>query len=190
MTRFTILALSGSLRAGSSNTTLLHAMAKLAPSNVAFKFYDGLGGLPHYNPDQEDAAIPSVIEWRTLISSVDGILICSPEYARGVPGSLKNALDWLVGGIDIVNKPVAVINASPHSTHAHASLMVILETMSARVIPEASITVPLRGRKLSAREIADDAPMAGILQAALAVFFREVSNNVSGGGRNSPPTTA
>ncbi len=189
MKRFTILALSGSLRAGSSNTVLLHAMVKLAPSNVTFKFYGGLGGLPHYNSDQEDTAILSVTEWRMLIGSVDGILICSPEYARGVPGSLKNALDWLVGGIEIVDKPVALINASPCSTHAHESLMLILETMSARVIPEASVTVPFRGRKLTATEIAVDSLLAGKLQAALDVFFREVSNRRGGGDRNSTQTT-
>src|SRR6185312_14488000 len=144
MKRRSILALSGSLRAESSNTVLLHAMAQLSPAHATVEFFEGLGGLPHYNPDQEDAAISSVVAWRSLVKSVDGLLICSPEYARGVPGALKNALDWLVGGIEIVNKPVALINASPYSTHAHASLMVILETMSARVIPEASITVPLR----------------------------------------------
>ncbi len=186
MKQFTVLALSGSLRAGSSNTVLLHAMAKLAPSNVTFKFYEGLGGLPHYNPDQEDATIPSIVEWRTLINSVDGILICSPEYARGIPGSLKNALDWLVGGIEIVGKPVALINASPHSTHAHASLTLILETMSARVIPEASITVPLRGKKLTAPEIAVDSLLSGKLRTAIGIFLCEVSKESSGGDRNSP----
>ena len=92
-----------------------------------------------------------------------------------------------MGGIEIVDKPVALVNASPYSTHAHASLAVILETMSARVIPEASITVPLRGTRLTAPEIAADSLLAGKLQAALDVFFREVSNPGSGGDRHSPP---
>jgi NAD(P)H-dependent FMN reductase len=189
MKPFTILALSGSLRAESSNTVLLHAMAKLAPPNVTFDFFEGLGGLPHYNPDQEDIAIPRVAEWRSLVRSVDGILICSPEYARGVPGSLKNALDWLVSGIEIVDKPVALINASPYSTHAHASLMVILQTMSARVIAEASITVPLRGRKLTASEIAVDPLMAAKLQTALDLFFREIREKRIQGDCRPPPAT-
>jgi len=142
MEHFEILAISGSLRAGSSNTALLHAVAGLAPGNVKLSPYCGLGDLPHYNPDREDEPIPTVNDLRTRVSHADAILICSPEYARGVPGVLKNALDWLVGGVEIVRKPVAVINASPYSTHANAALKLILATMSACVSEEASITVP------------------------------------------------
>lgn len=166
-----ILAVSGSLRTGSSNTILLEAIAELAPSDVSFEFYRGIAELPHYNPDREDDAIPNVADWRARVSAADGILICSPEYARGVPGALKNALDWLVGGIEIVGKPVALINASPYSTHAHASLMIILATMSARVISEASVTVPLRGKNLTAGEIARDPVLAAKLRSALDVIL-------------------
>jgi hypothetical protein len=92
-----------------------------------------------------------------------------------------------VGGIEIVGKPVALINASPYSTHAHASLMVTLETMSARVIAEASITVPLRGRKLTASEIAVDPLMAGKLQTALDIFFREIAGKSIQSDCRPPP---
>jgi NAD(P)H-dependent FMN reductase len=175
MQPYTLLAISGSLRAGSSNTTLLHAAGALAPSGVTLDFYEGLGDLPHYNPDREDEPIPVVTNFRERVRRADGILICSPEYARGVPGSLKNALDWLVGGIEIVRKPVAIINASPHSLHAHAALTLILETMSAHVIRTASITVPLRGRKLSEAEIVADAGIADALRVALVVLTQAMA---------------
>lgn len=176
-----VLAISGSLRAGSSNATLLEAAASLLPEKNTVEFYRGLDLLPHFNPDRENEAIASVSDLREKIRTADGILICSPEYARGVPGALKNALDWLVGGIEIVGKPIALINASPHSTHAHAALALILETMSAKVIPEASITVPLRGRKLPAGGITGDAEIIGALRVAMVAFARAMET-----GRRSP----
>jgi NAD(P)H-dependent FMN reductase len=60
------------------------------------------------------------------------VLICSPESAHGVPGTLKNALDWLVGSEELVGKPVAVLNLSERATRAHASLIETLHTMAAR----------------------------------------------------------
>lgn len=165
-----MLAISGSLRTGSSNAALLEASARLLPTHVAAEFYRGLELLPHFNPDRENEVIVSVSDLREKVRASDGLLICSPEYARGVPGSLKNALDWLVGGIEIVGKPVALINASPHSTHAQAALTTILGTMSAKVIPDASITVPLRGRKLPADGIAGDAVITSALRVAMTAF--------------------
>src|SRR5690349_21363282 len=103
-----ILAISGSLREGSSNTAVLQAAAALAPLGVEIILYDGLGRLPHFNPDLDgENAVAPVAEWRARLQSADGVLISSPEYAHGVPGSLKNALDWVVGSGEFVNKPVA-----------------------------------------------------------------------------------
>jgi chromate reductase, NAD(P)H dehydrogenase (quinone) len=176
MESYTILAVSGSLRAASSNSVLLQVASTLAPAGVTFQLYHGLGDLPHYNPDRDDEIIPNVEALREKVRMADGILICSPEYARGVPGSLKNALDWLVGGIEIVRKPVALINASPYSTHAQAALKIILETMSANVVSDASITVPLRGRKLPPGGMAEDPVIADALRTALVVFTKAIQD--------------
>ncbi len=138
--------------------------------------YSGLEGRPHYIPDLEDDPCPAVFYLRTRVRAADGILICSPEYARGVPGGLKNALDWLVGGTEIVRKPVALINASQYSVHAHAALTLILETMSADVIRDASVVVPLRGRKLTAPAIAADPALAEALRHVLLVLERAMGN--------------
>ena len=94
-----ILAISGSLRAASSNTALLRAAGALAPEGVEVVLYEGLAGLPHFNPDLDDldtgTAPPAVVGFRSRLDASDGVSISSPEYAHGVPGAMKNAIDWV-----------------------------------------------------------------------------------------------
>ncbi|GAA6620984.1 NADPH-dependent FMN reductase [Scytonema sp. NUACC26] len=137
-----ILAISGSLRSASSNTALLRSAITLAPKGVEIAMYNGLGNLPHFNPDLEGTELPSVKDFRTQLQISDGVLISSPEYAHGIPGVLKNVLDWVVGSGELYRKPVALLNASPRALYAQASLKEILLTMDARIINEASITIP------------------------------------------------
>jgi chromate reductase len=176
-----ILAISGSLRAASSNTALLRAAATLAPEGMEIVLYGGLGDLPHFNPDLEDAEPLSVTELRHQVRTADGLLISSPEYAHGVPGVLKNALDWLVGGSEIVYKPIALWNASPRATHAQESLAETLRTMSTRIVPEASIAVLLLGRRIDTAGIASDPELSGPLRAALAAFARAIDCRAKAG---------
>ena len=165
-----ILAISGSLRQVSSNTALLKAAIVAVSANVEMKLYGGLGDLPHFNPDLEPMELPSVINLRAQVKWADGLIISSPEYAHGVPGVLKNALDWLVSGEEFVGKPVALFNASPRATYAQAALTEIVTTMAGRIIPEASITVALLGKNLDAAGIVADAEIFGELQAAIGLF--------------------
>ena len=126
-----ILGISGSLRARSSNTELLRAASLMAPSGVCVTLFSGLDALPHFNPDLDGEGgvpPPRIRDFRRRIRRADALLICSPEYAHGVPGALKNALDWLVSTPDVVYKPVGLLNASPRSTHAQASLAETLRT--------------------------------------------------------------
>ena len=170
-----LLAISGSLRAVSVNTAVLRAAASLAPSGTEILVYKGLGNLPAFNPDLDNDAPPDVVQmFRREIGLADGLLISSPEYARGVPGSLKNALDWLVSSSEFPGKPVALIQTSPRAVDAPAQLRLILTTMSARLIDEASITLPLLGRSFDAKEIADEASLSGPLRGALAVFVEAI----------------
>ena len=128
-----ILAISGSLRARSSNTELLRAAALVAPAGWTFDLYDGLGALPHFNPDldTEGSTPPEPVrDLRARIAAADALLICSPEYAHGVPGSLKNALDWMVSDAAMIGKPIGLLNASARSTFAHPQLAETLRTMS------------------------------------------------------------
>jgi chromate reductase, NAD(P)H dehydrogenase (quinone) len=165
-----ILAISGSLRQVSSNTALIQAAISLSPKNVEMKLYGGLGDLPHFNPDLEPIEPPSVTDLRKQIGWSDGLVISSPEYAHGVPGVLKNALDWLVSGEEFINKPIALFNASPRAIHAQASLTEILTTMSGRIVPEASIAVSLLGKNLDPTGIMDDSEISSELQAAIVAF--------------------
>jgi NAD(P)H-dependent FMN reductase len=88
-----------------------------------------------------------VAELRTALLANDGILISAPEYAHGVPGGLKNLLDWVVGWGELADTPVALWHASVYGEHARASLAEILTTMSMRLVTEASLTIHLRGKK-------------------------------------------
>lgn len=164
------LAISGSLRAHSTNTEVLRACAILAPASVRITIFGGLGDLPHFNPDldKEGARLPPSVEsFRAEIDAADALLISSPEYAHGVPGVLKNALDWLVSAPGMLFKPIGVINISSRSTHAYASLLETLRTMSTVPVAEASIELSLASRSQSAAEIAADPQIADRLRASL-----------------------
>ncbi|WP_165073779.1 NADPH-dependent FMN reductase [Paludisphaera rhizosphaerae] len=170
-----ILAVSGSLRARSSNTAVLNAAVKLAPPGVEVVLFEGIGALPHFNPDVDEAGPPAtVLEWRSQVERAQGLLICSPEYARGVAGVMKNALDWLVSGPEFYEKPVAVINASQRATQADANLRVTLTTMSGRLVEPASITLPLLGKNLDAEAIVADPSLSSALRDALRNFAEAI----------------
>lgn len=165
-----VLALSGSLRASSSNTALLRAVVRLAPPDMIVELFDGLGQLPLFNPDLEMADPVPVAYLREQIMSADALIIASPEYAHGITGVMKNALDWMVGCEAFVNKPVALLNASPRATHAQAALRETVFVMSARIIENASITVPILGSNLSEDGIVLHPEISALLRAALAAL--------------------
>ena len=168
-----LLAISGSLRAESSNARLLRAAAAVAPAGVRLTLYEGLAALPHFNPDLDgEGAVPppAVAEWRRRLAAADGVVISSPEYAHGVPGSLKNALDWIVSSGELTDKPVALLTAAPGGgAFAHGALTATLAVMGARVLPEASLQVT------TARVGVDPA-----LERALAERLRVLAAAISG----------
>jgi chromate reductase, NAD(P)H dehydrogenase (quinone) len=163
-----ILALSGSLRRVSSNSALIGAVARLAPDTVVVSIYRELEEIPPFNPDRDgDSAPASVARFRAALQACDAVVISSPEYAHGVSGVLKNALDWVVGSGELVDKPIALINASGRAKHAWAALVETLTVMSAQVISEASITIALEGRSLDADGIAGDTELSIALTSAI-----------------------
>lgn len=145
-----ILAISGSLRAASSNSAILRLAAEEAPDGIEVFQYDGIGTLPFFNPDLDGALDdpslpPPVRQLRAAIAAADVLLISSPEYAHGISGVMKNALDWLVGGAEMIDKRVVLFNTAPHATHAHAAIQETLRTMSARVDADAALSIAMRG---------------------------------------------
>jgi chromate reductase, NAD(P)H dehydrogenase (quinone) len=167
-----ILALSGSLRRASTNSALLGAAKLLAPPHVEIDIWQGAENLPHFSPDLESAP-PAIVEHlRQAVGQCDGLLIACPEYARGLPGSFKNLLDWLVGGETFISKKVAQWNASPRAFEAQKSLRLVLETMSGQIVDEAALTLPLIAKEVTAQSIAADPDIAPAIRAAMESFAK------------------
>lgn len=147
--------ISGSLRQKSSNTALMNAIIGMAPETMKFTIYDGLNDLPHYNPDIDTEEGPASVEdLRRQLTEADGVLFCTPEYGNGVPGVLKNALDWLVSSVVFMNKPTAVISASPTpmgGDKAHASLLLTLRMTNAKIVE--GLIIPQINLKLSQERV-------------------------------------
>jgi chromate reductase, NAD(P)H dehydrogenase (quinone) len=171
-----ILAISGSLRAASLNSALLRAVVCLTPADIHVELFTGLGNLPLFNPDIEITDSPSVANFHARLVAADGVIIASPEYAHGVTGVMKNALDWMVGSDAFVNKPVALFNASPRATIAQASLKETLTVMSAQIIESASITLPIIGSTLDELGIVKHPSISTSIREALHAFYTEIVN--------------
>jgi chromate reductase len=149
-----ILGISGSLREGSSNTTLLKLAAENAPAEVELEIFRGLDGLPFFSPELDVDPPEAVTAFRTKLKEADGILISTPEYAFGMPGSLKNALDWTVSSGEFAGKTVAALSASPTSAggdKAHAALLMTLQAMASEVVAAASMPMPRIYKRLNAQ---------------------------------------
>jgi NAD(P)H-dependent FMN reductase len=171
-----LLALSGSLRKGSRNTAVLKAASLVSPGEVAITLYTGLADLPAYNPDLEGNAPPSVLRLRSMLASADGLLLASPQYAHGIPGALKNALDWLAGSGALVEKPVALLAISPRDGWAHTMLAETLRTLSARVLGDAAIQLPYASQCEGRGGVAN-ADLLASLRSAIARLVHSIQRH-------------
>jgi NAD(P)H-dependent FMN reductase len=152
-----ILAISGSLRADSSATAVMKEVTSMMPEGVHVTVYEGLGNLPHFN---DSLTVPAEVDqFRKMVAEADGVLICTPEYAFGIPGSLKNALDWTVGTGEFVEKPVALITAASVGKNAHAALLLTLTALSARVAEGAEMVIPFIRARLDENKKIKDASL-------------------------------
>ena len=168
-----ILAISGSLRHTSTNTNILKACAKLAPPGVEIKLYDGLDKLPYFSPEldtETSIPAPAVKDLREQLKHADAVIFCTPEYAFGVPGVLKNALDWIVSSGEFYDKKTAVISASPLATggdKANASLVQTLTVMSAKIPEENKVLIPIVRTKIDDQGNITDTGLITILQKVI-----------------------
>jgi len=128
---------------------IIRAIVSMAPADVSWEIFDDLGTLPHFNDPEE--APPSVAAFKTKLAEADAVLICTPEYAFGIPGSLKNAIDWTVGSGELVEKPVALITASSQGEKGHAAMLMVLTALSAKVAPTATLLISFVRSKLDAQ---------------------------------------
>ncbi len=181
-----VLALCGSLRRASINAALLRAAARLAAPAADIEVADWLGRLPLFDPDREADVPPPVQALRLGVAGADAILIASPEYAHGVSGTIKNALDWLVSFEPFIHKPVAVVNASPRAHHADDALRETLRTMSAALVGERSFTVELLGAGLDEDAMVAAPGVAAVVAAAVAALRAEIARQAAAGVPSFP----
>jgi chromate reductase len=135
-----LVLISGSLQRVSANRALLDVAARCAEDLARVSWYDGIGDLPHLNLDLIGDDLAAVVEWRAAVTAADGVLIASPEYAHSLPGSLKNALDWLVGTGELYDKPVGLMSAGTSGgERALAALAQTLNAQGSTVVGQLSV---------------------------------------------------
>jgi len=156
MKRIHILGISGSLRADSTNTIILKTLGSLLPSDATFEIFEGLDEIPHFSPGHSDTE--PVTRLKAAIAQADAVVICTPEYAFGVPGTLKNALDWTVGTGELNDKPVSAISASPLNSggnNALASLLLTLTALGTKKNEASALSIPNVKGKIAEGRVRD-----------------------------------
>jgi NAD(P)H-dependent FMN reductase len=163
-----VLALSGSLQAASGNTRLVEAVAAAAPDGVDVIVWGGLAEVPPFRPDAADEGGPAVAELRRLVAAADLVVLATPEYAGGMPGTVKNALDWLVGSGELYGAAVVVVSAAPTAERGQGARRWCEETLRMQGADvRASFSVALRGdRDPAALAAASAAVLDAIADAA------------------------
>ena len=163
-----MLAISGSLRAQSTNTALLRAATLVAPFHIDIVLYEELETIPPFNSDLDVQPGPeSVTRLRTALRDSAAVIFSTPEYAHGVPGAPKNALDWTVGSGELSAKPVTLFNASARGEYAQTSLREVLKTMDARLLSDSEIMIPLLGKTLDASAISANPQFAALILSSI-----------------------
>lgn len=146
---------------------------------MEISIYDGIGTLPHFSPDLDDDALlpeaPAAL--RETLAKVDGLLIACPEYMHCLPGSFKNALDWMVGCQKFPGKPVALFQATSRHEHVPAMLRDVLKTMAAHVVEEASYALPASTNLITANDIAGDPLIAEAIRGKLSLFAEMLASD-------------
>jgi NAD(P)H-dependent FMN reductase len=178
-----VLLISGSLRLGSVNVAVLRTAQEIAPPNTTTRTYRAMGDLPHFNPDDDRHPLsPSIASLRLEIARADALLFCTPEYVGGLPGSLKNLLDWTVGGIEMNGKPVGWINAASPAApaggeDAYDVLRKAMVYVGARIIEPACIRIPVSRRDVDPVGIIRDDSIRCRIAASLSALTRPLRDH-------------
>lgn len=172
-----IFAICGSTRQNSSNHQLIKAISTLFEDELEINLYNNISQLPHYNPDDDRENIQEVVlNFRKAFETADGILICTPEYAHGVPGSLKNALDWAVSSSSFSGKPTVLITASTDGRYGHAALLETLKVIEAKDVDALQLIIPFIKTKLLNEKITEEKTLKTVV--LLMKTFIEKMNSI------------
>jgi chromate reductase, NAD(P)H dehydrogenase (quinone) len=176
-----VLAISGSLRAGSNSTALLRALREEAPEGIDVVLWNGLKEIPPYDHDDDGVpALPAVAALRDAVGEADAVFFATPEYNSSIPGALKNALDWASRPLAtnaFRNKPVGVIGSSAGAfggVWAAAELRKVLAAMGARVT-EVELAVGHAGEKFREDGSLIDGDVRQALREALETLAAEAA---------------
>jgi len=154
-----ILAICGSLQAKSANRSLIESAQRLAPSGITVSIFNGLGELPHFNPELDGPACPAaVLHWRQAIAASDALLIAAPEYGHSLPGVLKNAIDWLIGSGELEEKLIAFTASTPVSIRGRLGLRALRDALGA-------VRAQLVGGEPVVRGPSEEADIVALLRA-------------------------
>lgn len=153
-----VIAICGSTRTNSVNLSFITAISELAKNKFNVVLFNNIADIPHFNPDIDNDNPPEKVkQFRSLLQTADGILICTPEYAMGVPGTLKNAIDWTVSSCEFSKKPTALITASSVGEKGHAALKETLSIIEAEMTEETQLLIPFAKTKIDANNTIKDA---------------------------------
>jgi len=170
-----ILAIPGSIRQPSSAQQLLDEMVKLMPKGVEVNCFTGLSGIPAF--DGSEPAPEAVDAFIDLLQNADGVIIVTPEYAFGIPGALKNALDWTVSSGDFYNKPTALITASSQGEKGHAAMLLVLSALGAGIDSETSLLIPFIRTRFNAAGALTDVAIIDEIKKLLEAFLFNIKIN-------------
>lgn len=175
-----LLAIPGSVRSGSYNLALLNSMSELSSENTHITVFDRMKDIPPFDPDLGELEPPEAVTYlMSMIKGSDGVIFSTPEYAHGIPGVLKNALDWLVSSDVLVLKPVVVASVSTSGLggiRAHTPLILVLSAMNSNVLVEGSINVPYASNQFDANNHLKDDLTKMAIGVSLAALERAIRN--------------
>jgi chromate reductase, NAD(P)H dehydrogenase (quinone) len=173
-----ILAICGSTRSDSANLKLLRLLAQWAGSSFDFAIFMGLAELPHFNPDLDVEPAPAAVQaLRKQIMEADGVIICTPEYVFSLPGSMKNALEWMVSTVLFDKKPTGLITAAASGEMGHEQLLLVMRTLSAGFTDETQLLIKSVKAKMDAGGQINDAATEVQLRQFWAAFGALLMDN-------------
>lgn len=178
-----ILALVGSLRAGSHNRQLAEASVKLAPEGAEVNLYEGLAEIPFYNEDIDvEGSVPAAAaRLREAANAADGLILFTPEYNGTIPAVLKNAIDWLsrpYGAGALSGKPVAVVGTAfgqYGGVWAHDETRKSVGVAGGKVLEDVKLSIPGSMTRFAETHPADDAEVAQQLAEVIARLHGDAS---------------
>jgi chromate reductase len=176
LTKKKILAISGSTRSRSVNLHILQAIATMYAAQADFEIYTEIDQVPHFNPDlDKDPVPPTVASLRKKMEGADGVLICTPEYVFSLPGSLKNAIEWMVSTTILTDKPAALITASSSGQKAHESLDLVMRTVGVKLGNKGSLLIQAPKTKITEDGVITDGTTLSNLKELVDDFLNLIT---------------